>query len=423
MRRRGDIGLLAVLMLLTGCTRPAAETFKWKAERELERGAYSAALGSFNAAVQLDPKLPGIYYERGVARLKLDDYEGALRDFERQINVASGYFGGYYGRGLVERQKHQYDSAFSDFNEAIRLNPRFGAPYGERGAVKQAKGDLHGAIADYDRCLALSSSKQFTIIRARGAVKYLLREYSAAIGDFTEAIEIQPRDVTSYVDRGWVRYLQKDNSGAIADYSTAIAIDPKGLSAYGDRALARFEKGDYEGAIVDATKGITDDPKSPEQYMWRAILESSHGKYKAAVDDGLEAVKLDSKAATDSSYGLFLLWLAYIDQSDFGPREAELSHCVDLSAVASQNDWSSKIVGFLLGRISEADLLAAAASSDGEMNRARHCQAWCYAGMRRLNDGDEITAIDYFERSVGTVEDTLAEYLLCRLQLGSLEKR
>lgn len=389
----------------------------------MEKGAYSAALASFNVAVQLNPELPGVYYERGFAKVKLDDHEGALRDFETQIKVASGYFGGYYGRGLVERQKQQYDFALRDLNEAIRLNPRFGPLYGERGVVKQAKGDLHGAIDDYDGCLALSSSKQFAIVRARGAVNYMLREYAEAIDDFTEAIEIQPRDVTSYVDRGWIRYLQKDILGAIADYGVAISIDPKGLSAYANRALARSEKGDYEDAMVDATKVIVDDPKSAEHYVWRAILEYSRGKHKAAVDDGLEAVRLDSKLVTDASCGLFLLWLAYLDQSDLGPRDSKLSHYIDLSAVASQNGWSSKVVAFLLGRISEAEMLSAADSPDGGTSRSQHCQAWCYAGMRRSSNGDQIAAIDYFERCLETEEDTLAEYLLCRQQLGLPEKR
>ena len=78
---------------------------------------------------------------------------------------------------------------------------------------------------------------------------------------------------------------------------------------------------------------------------------------------------------------------------------------------ASQPDWNAKIAAFFSGQLSEQDLLTSATSTDSETNRIRHCQAWCYAGLRRLIDGDKISAIDYFEKSIDTSQDTLMEYL------------
>jgi hypothetical protein len=125
---------------------------------------------------------------------------------------------------------------------------------------------------------------------------------------------------------------------------------------------------------------------------------------------------------TNPRYRSFLLWLVYNEQQDSasGPK---LSDRIDLSAVAAQSDWTSKVAAFFLEQINETDFLTAAASSDKETNRAQHCQAWYYAGMRRLLDGDKIAAIDYFEKSANTDQDTVSEFLFSRNELVTFARR
>jgi tetratricopeptide (TPR) repeat protein len=123
-------GLVALLLLMTGCTRPVANVLLLKAETENKKGDYKAAIADCDYGILLDPTLLGLHYQRGFARYMLKDYDGALQDFETEIKVAPHDGGGYFGRGLVERQREQYDHALIDFNEAIRLKPKFPASFG-----------------------------------------------------------------------------------------------------------------------------------------------------------------------------------------------------------------------------------------------------------------------------------------------------
>jgi lipoprotein NlpI len=84
-------------------------------------------------------------------------------------------------------------------------------------------------------------------------------------------------------------------------------------------------------------------------------------------------------------------------------------------------DWASKIAQFLLDQISETELLAGATSSDVEKDRARHCEAWYYAGMKRLLTGDKKAAADCFDKCLRMQENTFDEYMLARAELKSLE--
>jgi len=104
---------------------------------------------------------------------------------------------------------------------------------------------------------------------------------------------------------------------------------------------------------------------------------------------------------------------------------------LSLSSITSSNsipasyttaaDWISKIGRLLLGQIGKTEFVAGAVSSDVEMDRASHCEAWYYAGMKHLLAGDKKTAADCFDKRLGTQESTFDEYMLAQAELKSLE--
>ncbi|MBV8416604.1 MAG: hypothetical protein JO251_15455, partial [Verrucomicrobia bacterium] len=90
----------------------------------------------------------------------------------------------------------------------------------------------------------------------------------------------------------------------------------------------------------------------------------------------------------------------------------ELSAYLDKRWDMVPGDWISKVGEFLLDKITEADLFAAAASSDAKKERAHHCEAWYYAGMKYLLVGDKKTAADYFTKCSATQDPTSDAYSL-----------
>jgi lipoprotein NlpI len=87
------------------------------------------------------------------------------------------------------------------------------------------------------------------------------------------------------------------------------------------------------------------------------------------------------------------------------------------------DDWSSKAASFLLEKLSEADLFAAAASSrKAETKRDQTCDAWYYAGMKRLLAGDKSTAIADFHKSIATQATSENEYQFAEAELKALSE-
>jgi lipoprotein NlpI len=85
------------------------------------------------------------------------------------------------------------------------------------------------------------------------------------------------------------------------------------------------------------------------------------------------------------------------------------------------DDWLSSIGGFLTGELSESDFLKRAADSDKEQDAVQHCEAFFYAGMKRLIAGDQRPARDDLQKCLATeVKDSL-EYQSAAVKLRRLQ--
>ena len=81
---------------------------------------------------------------------------------------------------------------------------------------------------------------------------------------------------------------------------------------------------------------------------------------------------------------------------------------------------ASRIAKFLLGHLSESNLIAAAASSDPVQDQGQHCKVWYFAGMKRLLAGDKGAAIDDFRKTLLTEKKDFCEYIFAQAELKEL---
>ena len=110
------------------------------------------------------------------------------------------------------------------------------------------------------------------------------------------------------------------------------------------------------------------------------------------------------------------IWLI---RSRLGEREAANK---ELAAHfnAESGSWVAKIETYLLGNLSEAEFLAAAASPAINTDRGQHCEAWFYAGMKNLLDGNKRAAAEFFKKCLATGQKSIAEYHLAKAELNAL---
>ena len=288
--------------------------------------------------------------------------------------------------------------------------------YCNRGHAKETQGDLDGAIADYSKAIELKPDFALAYI-ARGYVEQRQGDLQGAIADSAKAIELKPDFALAYIARGYAKQSQGDLQGAIADSTKAIALKPDLAEAYISLGFFEAAKGDLNDAIADCTKGIALKPNLAEAYIQRGSIRYVSHDFTDALIDIQKALELGSS----DDYAPLWLWLI---RARLGKKEAattDLQAYLAAPANHTRQPWPSMIGLFLAGQVSETDLLAAAKNPNMNKEAGQLCEAYFYAGSKKLFAGDKEVAKDYFQKSIATNQKGYTEYISAVAELTSLE--
>jgi lipoprotein NlpI len=223
------------------------------------------------------------------------------------------------------------------------------------------------------------------------------------------------KEKTDYFSCGFAKYENGDFDRAIADYTSVIANDPKNAAAYFNRGLAKHDKGDLEGAIADYSRVIEFDSKDDDAYNCRGDVHMLLRNWQAALTDYRRACELNDKG---NDYTHLVIWLIRARLNEREAADQELADFLHKRPQATFDDWVSTVGEFLLGRTTEEKLFAVA-SMDAEKENGQKCEAWFYAGMKKLLAGDK-TASEYFRRTMATEQKDFAEYQFAEAELKAL---
>jgi len=120
--------------------------------------------------------------------------------------------------------------------------------------------------------------------------------FSQAFDFFHEELRRSP-SASAYIIRGMIWAQKGENDIALGDFSEAIQLDPNNKWAYLNRSVALKAKKEYDNALSDINEAIQLDPKIALAYCCRGILWKAKGEYDKALSDYNEAIRLDPKDA------------------------------------------------------------------------------------------------------------------------------
>jgi tetratricopeptide (TPR) repeat protein len=238
-----------------------------------EQGHADAAIAALDHVLSEQMPTPAEIY-RAHARLqwKLRLPAAALDDLQHAID--SGLRDGASPLLLAEDHKERavflirlerYPEAVRECDEALKLVPDFATAHRLRAETLHQLGQLPQAIASYDRYLALAvlSWSEFLrrkeplaeIYRGRGLAHWKLRNPSAALDDYGEALKLEPT-AAGHAFRGWI-YLEI-SSPALGgeEFEKALRLDPRHAEAYAGRGFARIWTGHVDEALADARRAL-----------------------------------------------------------------------------------------------------------------------------------------------------------------------
>ena len=239
-----------------------------------------------------------VYTNRGISFSLIDSNESALADFTTALTFGEDS-STYYNRALVYYKQNKIKNAIEDLNSALKLNPMLGEARVLRGNLFKKTGNIKRANEDFKIADKISKSNS----PFNAGIKFYNNElYDKAIESFTNAVNINPNNVTALNMRG-LAYIQKGNSNkALNDFSKAIEIDSSCIDAYNNRGTIYASNKKYEKALNDFNRILELDPKSPEAYYNIGMLNQMKNDYKSSLLYFSESIKYSQKKPNDITY-------------------------------------------------------------------------------------------------------------------------
>ena len=288
--------------------------------------------------------------------------------------------------------------------------------YVEYGAANGAKGDLPTAIQAFTEAIKINPVYAPAFYN-RGVAYSLENNLDAAAADFNRTIQLSPKFKEAYFQRGDLKARRGDLPGAIADFSQVLKLDPKFAPAYHNRAHARYFLDDLDDALNDINQALALDPNSAYGYFTRGLIRHAlQHRAEAAAD-------FQKSAGLDFPYASFWIWIIEMENNNPGLARQDLLRALTVPAAFAPNDWPSQIGSFLLGKISQDQLLAQAKTLDPGAADQHLCEAWFYAGMVRRFSGDLKGAQLCFSNSVATGQRDTDEFVEARREAAQEHRR
>lgn len=184
-----------------------------------------------------------------------------------------------------------------------------------------------------------------------------LLPYPTAIDVLTERLRSNPTSA-NYNLRGVLWKAKGELDVALGDYNEAVRLDPKSAAAFNNRGLAWYGKKEYDRAIRDYDEAFRLDPKDAAAFFNRAVAEMLAGRPRAA---GFRTViDLQGWGGDLAPYAVVLGYFA----ASRGGDEAAARGFLSDSAGKVAGEWPYPALRYLRGGIDGAELLKLAYDND-----------------------------------------------------------
>jgi tetratricopeptide (TPR) repeat protein len=263
----------------------------------LQKREYTAAINSYNQALQFNNSDADIYYKLGLVNYQLGEYHTAIINYSQAINLNINHPQAYSQIGLAHYQIGNYQIAIEAYTQAMRINPHIAINYKNRADVRSHIGDTQGAIEDYNQAIKLNPDYA-TTQKDRQISRYFLNDQQ----QLKQLINIDSDDTIGYKNRGNYRAESGDYEGAIADYTQVIQISPDDVDAYYCRGNAHFDLGKYTAAITDYSQVVKINSHYVNAYYNRGNARLEIADKQGAVEDFHKAADLYWQAGKLAEY-------------------------------------------------------------------------------------------------------------------------
>ena len=270
-----------------------------KAEKNFCAGKNNNAIAYCKQAVSYSPQNFQAILLLGKAYFaNLDDE--AFKCFEMaknlQPNCAEGYF--YEGKAIL-RLGNNYELAIENFDKAIELDASNAEIYFLRGDSQARLKNFTAAIADFTKAEEMQPAEK--IYKKRGEVYLKNFEFEKAIEDFKKVLENSPQNYSAYEGLAIAYANLKNKTLALENFNKFVELSGK-KNFYNELGEIYFALGDYEKAIEIFSESIELNKDTVETYYLRGRSYFEQKNFASALADFEEYVSTWYEIMSEGCY-------------------------------------------------------------------------------------------------------------------------
>jgi len=270
-----------------------------KAEKNFCAGKNNNAIAYCKQILSENPKNFEAMLLLGRAYLaNLDDE--AFEIFEKvkklKPNLAAGYF--YKGQSIL-KLGNNYEVAVENFDKAIELEPNNAETYFMRGDSQSRLKNFTAAIADFTKAEEMQPEEK--IYKKRGEVYLKNFEFAKAIEDFKKVLEFSTQNYSAYEGLAIAYANLKNKTLALENFNKFVELSGE-KNFYGLLGEIYFALGDYEKAIEIFSESIELNKDTVETYYLRGRSYFEQKNFSSALADFEEYVSTWYEIMSEGCY-------------------------------------------------------------------------------------------------------------------------
>lgn len=224
----------------------------------MEEGNYEEAMEALNAALACESGRVSeaeydILFYRGETQTRMGDYDGAVETYTVLLETQGEQARTYYLRGVANVKGGQINAGLSDMDKAIALNKTDYNMYLNCYYCLADAGEEEYGINYLKTALTVGENTTASH-KSRGAVHFLLGDYSAALSEFE--YEKDKADVETLIYIGLCYQALEDYTSSYEAFSQALAQGGENVEVYYQMGMCMFSTGEHEKALEYLLDGL-----------------------------------------------------------------------------------------------------------------------------------------------------------------------
>jgi tetratricopeptide (TPR) repeat protein len=172
-------------------------------------------------------------FEAGLAASNKGDERAAVGYFDAALEINPNHAEANFFRGRSFFRLYQYARAVDDLTKATKLNPALTGAWRYLGLSYFGLWQDEQSLAAYSAALRQNPNAEDVLVnRAQTYLAMKPPRRQEAVADFSAALRIDPANVTALNGRAIMYHAMGNSQGAIADLNQAIKLAPKLARAY-----------------------------------------------------------------------------------------------------------------------------------------------------------------------------------------------